>query len=84
MGVEVGMDTNARKNRTGDVMEDIVESYLVKAGFQKDVTYFKEMYKSEIEKMFDLDLFKISNNGKTEKRFDFVFIIRKTCLCLRM
>lgn len=35
MGVEVGMDRNARKNRTGDVMKDIVESYLVKAGFQK-------------------------------------------------
>lgn len=25
-GVEVGMDTNARKNRTGDAMEDLVES----------------------------------------------------------
>ena len=73
MGVEVGMDTNARKNRTGDVMEDIVESYLVKAGFRKNVTYFKEMYKSEIEERFGLDLSKISNNGKTEKRFDFVF-----------
>lgn len=84
MGVEVGMDTNARKNRTGDVMEDIVESYLVKAGFQKDVTYFKEMCKSDIEKMFDLDLSKISNNGKTEKRFDFVFVKEKhvyACEC---
>lgn len=73
MGVEVVMDTNARKNRTGYVMEDIVKFYLVKAGFQKDVNYFKEMYKSDIEKMFGLDLSKISNNGKTEKRFDFVF-----------
>lgn len=74
MGVEVGMDTNARKNRTGDVMEDIIESYLIKVGFIKDITYFKEMYKSEIEKVFELDLSRISNNGKTEKRFDFVFI----------
>ena len=74
MGVEAGMDTNARKNRTGDVMENIVESYLIKAGFQKNLTYFKEMYKSEIEKKFGLDLSKISNNGKTEKRFDFVFL----------
>ena len=84
MGVEVVMDTNARKNRTGDVMEDIVESYLVKAGFQKDVTYFKEMYKSDIEKMFGLDLSKISNKGKTEKRFDFVFVKEKhvyACEC---
>lgn len=74
MGVEVGMDTNARKNRTGDVMEDIVELYLVRSGFQKNVTYFKEMYKSEIEQKFGLDLSRISNNGKTEKRFDFVFV----------
>lgn len=74
MGVEAGMDTNARKNRTGDVMENIVESYLIKAGFQKNLTYFKEMYKNEIEKKFGLDLSKISNNGKTEKRFDFVFL----------
>lgn len=84
MGVEVGMDTNARKNRTGDVMEDIVESYLVKAGFQKNVTYFKEMYKSEIEQKFGLDLSRISNNGKTEKRFDFVFVKGKhvfACEC---
>ena len=37
------------------------------------MTYFKEMYKSDIENMFGLDLSKISNNEKTEKRFDFVF-----------
>jgi type II restriction enzyme len=74
LGVEVGMDTNGRKNRTGDVMEDLVESYLIKAGLVKDKTYFKEMYKSEIEKKFGLDLSAISNDGKTEKRFDFVFV----------
>ena len=74
LGVEVGMDTNGRKNRTGDVMEDLVESYLIKAGLVKNKTYFKEMYKSEIEKKFGLDLSSISNDGKTEKRFDFVFI----------
>ena len=72
MGIEVGMDTNGRKNRTGDAMEDLVESYLVKAGFKKGVTYFKEMYRSEIEKLWNYDLSNISNTGKTEKRFDFV------------
>lgn len=74
IGVEVGMDTNARKNRTGDVMEDIVESYLLKAGLVKDQTYFKEMYASEIEKKFNHDLSSLRNDGKAEKRFDFVFI----------
>ncbi len=74
LGVEVGMDTNGRKNRTGDAMEDLVESYLIKAGLVKDKTYFKEMYKSEVERRFGLDLSAISNQGKAEKRFDFVFI----------
>lgn len=71
MGVEVGMDTNGRKNRTGEAMEDLVESYLIKYGLVKNKTYFKEMTKTEIEKRFNYDLSKISNNGKTEKRFDF-------------
>ena len=72
VGVEVGLDSNARKNRVGKAMENIVEKYLVNAGLVKNKTYFKEMYKSEIEKRFKIDLSKISNNGKTEKRFDFV------------
>lgn len=72
MGVEVGMDTNGRKGRTGDAMEDLVESYFVKAGFVKDIDYFKEMYLSDIESKWGLDLSGISNQGKTEKRFDFV------------
>ena len=74
LGIEVGMDTNGRKNRTGDVMEDLVESYLIKAGLKKNVSYFKEMYLSEIESKFNINLSAISNKDKTEKRFDFVFI----------
>ena len=68
------MDTNARKNRTGHAMENLVESYLQHAGYIKDKTYFKEIYKSELEKKFNIDLSNISNNGKTEKRFDFAFV----------
>ena len=83
-GVEVGMDTNGRKNRTGDAMEDLVESYLVKYGLVKGATYFKEMTKSEIEEKFNLDLNCISNQGKTEKRFDFVLYVNNhvyACEC---
>ncbi len=72
-GVEVGMDTNGRKNRTGDAMEDLVESYLVKAGLVKNKTYFKEMSKSEIEEKFKINLSSVGNNETAEKRFDFVF-----------
>lgn len=73
LGVEVGMDTNGRKNRTGHVMEDLVESYLIKAGLVKGKTYFKEMNASEVERKFGLDLSSLSNDGELEKRFDFVF-----------
>ena len=72
MGVEVGMDTNGRKNRTGDAMEDIVEGFIQKAGFIKNVSYFKEMYIHQITEKWGIDLSAISNTGKTEKRFDFV------------
>lgn len=74
LGIEVGMDTNGRKNRTGHVMEDLVESYLIKAGLVKGKTYFKEMNASEVERRFHLDLSSLSNNGELEKRFDFVFV----------
>lgn len=71
-GVEVGLDSNGRKNRGGHLMEDLVESYLKKAGLVRDVDYFKEMYISEIEEKWGIDLSNISNQGKAEKRFDFV------------
>lgn len=71
-GVEVGLDTNARKNRTGTTMEDLVESFIREAGFEKDVNYYAQCSKSKIEEMWGLDLSKISNEGTTEKVFDFV------------
>lgn len=71
-GVETGLDSNGRKNRGGHLMENLVEQHLIKAGFVKDVTYFKEMYRHEIERRWNLDLSPISNNGTVEKRFDFV------------
>lgn len=71
-GIETGLDSNGRKNRGGHLMEDLVESYIQKAGFQKNINYFKEMYVSEISKKWKVDLSAVSNKGKVEKRFDFV------------
>ena len=71
-GVETGLDSNGRKNRGGHLMEDLVESYIQKAGFTKNETYFKEMYIHEITNRWGIDLSAISNSGKMEKRFDFV------------
>lgn len=72
LGIEVGLDSNGRKNRGGHLMEDLVESYIVKAGYQKDVNYFKEMYLKDIEKKWNLDLSEMSDNNTSTKRFDFV------------
>jgi len=71
-GVETGLDSNGRKNRGGHLMEDLVESFIVKAGFIKGKSYFKEMYIHEITDKWGIDLSAISNQGKAEKRFDFV------------
>lgn len=71
-GVETGLDSNGRKNRGGHLMENLVESFIVKAGYVKDQNYFKEMYIHEITEKWGIDLSAISNQGKSEKRFDFV------------
>lgn len=76
-GVEVGMDTNGRKGRTGDAMEDLVESYLLKTGFVRDFNYFKEYTKTDIMNKWGIDLSHIDqklkgNSKNAEKRFDFV------------
>ena len=71
-GVETGLDSNGRKNRGGHVMENLVENYIIKAGFSKEKNYFKEMSISDIQAKFGKDMSLVSNDGKTEKRFDFV------------
>lgn len=71
-GVETGLDSNGRKNRGGHLMENLVEGYIQKAGYVKGKDYFKEMNLSEIENKWNIDLSAISNQGKAEKRFDFV------------
>lgn len=71
-GVETGLDSNGRKNRGGHQMEDLVENYIQKAGFKRDVNYFKEMYISDVSRKWNIDLSAVSNQGKMEKRWDFV------------
>ena len=72
LGVESGLNSNARKNRGGHLMEDVVERFIQKAGFKKNETYFKEMYLQDIEEKWKLDMSFISNQNQATKRFDFV------------
>lgn len=67
-GVEVGLGSNGRKNRGGHQMEDLVESYIKAA----NVEYYKEMYLTEIESRWNINLSAISGDGVSTKRWDFV------------
>ncbi|MCQ2242954.1 MAG: type II restriction endonuclease [Bacteroidaceae bacterium] len=60
-GIETGLDTNARKNRSGHVMEGMVARIFDKAG----VKYRQEVYSSEWSSISRV-------LGDDEKRFDFV------------
>lgn len=77
-GIETGLDSNARKNRGGHLMENLVETYIIQSGFIKGESYFKEMYLKDIERLWNIDLSSISNMGKTAKRFDFVIKTEST------
>lgn len=77
LGVECGLNSNARKNRGGHLMEDLVEKFIQRAGFEKDKTYFKEMYLQDIERRWKLDMSFISNKNQATKRFDFVIKTEK-------
>ncbi len=73
-GVEVGFDTNARKNRTGKTMEQLCESILFDFSKKHNVKFLVEATKVDILEQFninvktDLD----SKNNKNDRRFDFV------------
>lgn len=60
-GIETGLDTNARKNRSGHVMENAVANIFNKAG----VSFRQEVYSREWPAITEV-------LGDDEKRFDFV------------
>lgn len=58
-GIETGLDTNARKNRSGHIMEGTVARILK----ENDIAFRQEVYSSEFPELSIL--------GTDEKRFDF-------------
>ncbi len=69
LGVEVGLDSNGRKNRGGHQMENLVEEYIKQSHVKE---YYKEMYLTEIEEKWNVNLSALSAEGTSTKRFDFV------------
>ena len=60
-GIETGLDTNARKNRSGHIMENTVAQIFK----DNNIKYRQEIYSSEWQTITDV-------LGDDEKRFDFV------------
>ena len=79
LGVECGLNSNARKNRGGTLMEKLVQKYIEKAGYIKGKNYFSEMYLEDIEEKWKIDLSSISADSSSTKRFDFV-VSTKDCI----
>jgi len=67
-GVEVGFDTNARKNRTGTLMENIVSNYLEDfCEENKNFSYIEQATQKRIKEIFDYSI----EIDKNSRRFDF-------------
>lgn len=67
LGVEVGLDSNARKNRTGTAMEDIVEVLVKKLCEKNNWEYKTQATVKEIENTWGI----IVPTDKSQRRYDF-------------
>lgn len=69
IGVEVGLDTNGRKNRSGKMMSQVVFNSLKQID---DIKIIEEANFSKIKSLFNMDISKLLKDVKSNKRFDFV------------
>jgi type II restriction enzyme len=73
LGVEAGINTNARKGRTGTDMEGLVEDYLIKSNFR----YIRQASRKKIIDLLGTDIYEnyVSVNlDNANKKFDFAVI----------
>lgn len=68
IGVEAGLDSNGRKNRSGHAMEDIVEVFVSDLCKKNNFKYSKEANAAKIKKELGRDM----PFGKSSRRYDFV------------
>ncbi|NMB99244.1 MAG: restriction endonuclease [Thermoanaerobaculaceae bacterium] len=67
IGVEVGLDSNARKNRGGAMMEDIVEFYIAKITQRRNYQYIKQATADKVRDEWN----KVMTIDKSSRRIDF-------------
>ena len=74
-GVEVGIDTNARKNRTGTLMENIVSKFLEQfCAENKNFSFIEQATQKRIKESFNYDIV----IDKNSRRFDFALFNKKS------
>jgi hypothetical protein len=67
MGVEVGLDSNGRKNRGGSLMEEIVESFIRDLCNKNGFEYLSQARATAIKNKWGIDV----RVDKSERSFDF-------------
>lgn len=78
-GVEVGLDSNGRKNRSGTTMESIVERFISNVCLKLDLQYLTQASAPMIKNQFGIKV----PTDKSTRRFDFaVYCKRKNKLWL--
>lgn len=91
-GVEVGMDTNARKNRGGTEMENLVAGAIEAAGFKRGTikrdangVFDEQVYLRNLVSEFpNINLKALANEDNADKRFDFVVKTKKCLYCIEV
>ena len=67
-GIEVGLDSNARKNRAGKAMEQLMNKHIKKICEKNNIEYLASANKSKVEKQWGIDL----PVDKTNRKVDFI------------
>ena len=73
IGVEAGLDSNARKNRGGHAMENIVEAFIKDVCEKNDFRYLREANAEKIKTKFNYNV----PVDKSSRRYDFVIDNKK-------
>ncbi len=66
-GVEVGLDSNGRKNRGGTLMENLVEEFIAKTCNELNIGYMDQATAPKIKKEWGIDI----KVDKSSRRIDF-------------
>lgn len=79
-GVEVGLDSNARKNRTGKIMENLCKNILLDFASSNNYILLIEATKKDIKENFNIEVHTNINDKvkKNDRRFDFVLFNQST------